>query len=239
MTRPLLMDLFCGLGGAAHGYVRAGFDVVGVDVKPQPDYLGSGALAFVQGDALVVGATLLKQGWRGRPFATVHASPPCAAYTAIVNGTNAGKGDHPRLYEPTAHLLDESGLAYVIENPAARPDLVLCGSQLPSDPKWGVLRHRRFELGRWEMPRGLVPEHQMHAGYVRGWRHGVYREGTWPDGRTYVAIYGKGGGKATLPEARAALGIHWSEDLAQTTQAIPPAFTQVIGQGLRHWMGYL
>jgi hypothetical protein len=37
-SRPRLLDLFCGAGGASVGYHRAGFDVTGVDNKPHPDY---------------------------------------------------------------------------------------------------------------------------------------------------------------------------------------------------------
>ena len=68
---PKLLDLFCCQGGASAGYVAAGFDVVGVDLDPQPRY----PYEFHQADALdYLGA----HGWE---FDAIHASPPCQAFT--------------------------------------------------------------------------------------------------------------------------------------------------------------
>jgi hypothetical protein len=84
----------------------------------------------------------------------------------------------------------------------------------------GVTRHRKIELGGWSTDK---PTHLEHRGYVRGWRHGEYRDGP------YVAAYGDGGGKATVPEMQEAMGIPWTDVRKELTEAIPPAYTEWIG----------
>ena len=96
---PRVLDLFCGAGGAAMGYQRAGFYVVGVDIDPQPNYCGD---EFVQLDALALLDTYLTDG-EGIPFDVIHASPPCQAYAGLA----AKDGRHPRLIEPVQQLFGE------------------------------------------------------------------------------------------------------------------------------------
>lgn len=209
--RPLLLDLFCGAGGAAVGYHRAGFDVVGVDVEPQPDY----PFEFLQMNALGVAP-----GWVRWEFDAVHASPPCQNQAAITKGTNAHRRHlHPDLYPETAALLRAIGLPYVIENPSARPDLILCGEMFGL----AVLRHRRFEIGGWE---ATAPAHRPHRGRVAGMRHGQWFEGP------YFAVYGQGGGKGTVAQWQAAMGIDWTANRKSIAEAIPPAYTELIGRQL-------
>src|SRR3954469_10861978 len=84
-ARPRLLDLFCGAGGAAVGYHRAGFDVVGVDIASQPHY----PFRVTKADALIALSRLLEDGYldphfgrlRLADFATIHASPPCQRWT--------------------------------------------------------------------------------------------------------------------------------------------------------------
>ncbi|MEV4425006.1 DNA methylase [Streptomyces sp. NPDC049602] len=217
-ARPLLLDLYSCAGGAGTGYHRAGFDVVGVDIAPRPNY----PFAFVQADALEYLSNLIATGEIER-YAFVHTSPPCQAGCALTVGTNRSMGwggTHVDLVPPTRVLLEASGLPYVIEQPNGkaeiRKDVWLCGEMF----SLGVLRHRNFELGRWSTAQ---PAHPKHRGYVRGHRHGVYRDGP------YVAPYGKGGGKATVPEMQAAMGITWTDVREELTEAIPPAFSQWLG----------
>ena len=128
--KPRLLDLFCGAGGAAMGYHRVGFEVVGVDIKPQPHY----PFEFHQADAL----TFPLEG-----FAAYHASPPCQGYSAMQHFIRCRR-DHPDLLAPTRERLQSTGRLYVIENVGGSPlqgHLMLCGTMfgLP------IIRHRFFE----------------------------------------------------------------------------------------------
>lgn len=207
-----ILDLFCGAGGAAVGYHRAGFDVVGVDIAPQPNY----PFKFHQKDAFLFAMVMADE------FDAVHASPPCQGYTGLTTGTNAGRTAQPKLVGRTRQLLEALGVKFVIENVQGsdvRRDLTLCGEMFGL----GVIRHRYFELGGWSMP---TPAHVKHRGRVQGWRHGVYHEGP------YAAVYGDGGGKGSLDDWRAAMDTPWMQTRHEIAESIPPAYTEHIGASL-------
>ncbi|MFI1925749.1 DNA methylase [Streptomyces sp. NBC_00377] len=217
--RPRLLDLFSCAGGAAMGYHRAGFAVDGCDVADRPNY----PFPCHHGDALAYLAALITSGEIER-YAFAHASPPCQHGCALTVGTNASQGwgrTHVDLVAPTRELLDRTGLPYVIEQPNGRAkirkDLSLCGEMFGL----GVIRHRNFELGGWTIERLA---HVPHRGRVRGWRHGEYFDGP------YVAAYGDGGGKPSVPELQTAMGITWTDVREELTEAIPPAYTEHIGR---------
>ena len=207
MDRPRLLDLFCGAGGAAMGYHRAGFDVTGVDNRPQPRY----PFAFMQADAL----EYVRE--HGREFDAIHASPPCQRYVRTAKQSGTAE-QHPNLIAPTRAALDATGKPYVIENVPAAPlvnPLVLCGTMFDLR----VIRHRAFETSPaiW-----FAPHPCAHP------RIGPGRRGNEGTGE-YVSVYGHFAG---VPKARRALGIDWAMTQSELAQAIPPAFTHFIGRHL-------
>jgi DNA (cytosine-5)-methyltransferase 1 len=209
LRRPRVLDLFCCAGGAGMGYYRAGFDVTGVDIAPRPNY----PFAFVQADALEYAVE------HAQEFDLVHASPPCQYSCALTKGTNRGR-QYINLIPQTRELFAELGVPCVIENVQGaelRKDLVLCGEMF----NLAVLRHRYFEIEFW--PTNSRP-HQPHRGPVRGWRHGIWRDGP------YIAAYGKGGGKGSVTEMQQAMDITWTSVHEELTEAIPPAYTEYIGR---------
>jgi DNA (cytosine-5)-methyltransferase 1 len=132
--RPRLLDLFCGAGGAAMGYHRAGFDVIGVDLNPQPRY----PFEFHQADAM----TYPLGG-----FDAIHASPPCQAFSVA---TQHARGDHADLLTPTRDRLLRQDAPWVIENVPGAPlrvDVKLCGCMFGL----GRLRRERWFETSWRM----------------------------------------------------------------------------------------
>lgn len=207
-----VLDLFCGVGGASRGYADARFEVVGVDINPQPDY----PYEFVEADALHT-LPLMSQ------FDLIHASPPCQYDAAITRGTNKHlRHTYADLIEPVREMIVASGKPYVIENPAAQPNVVLCGEMFGLK----VIRHRNFELGGWTAE---SPEHLKHRGRVAGMRHGEWFTGP------YFAVYGNGGGKGTVPQWQDAMGIDWTDNRKSIAEAIPPAYTRYIGEQFINW----
>jgi len=205
--RLRLLDLFCGAGGASAGYHAAGFDVVGVDHRPQPDY----PFPFIQADALTVDLS---------GFDVVAASPPCQRWST---GTPLERrADHPDLIDPVRQRLRAAVAApggpwaYVIENVPGAPlhePVTVCGDTL----RLGVRRHRLFESNaplrgtpcwhdRADLPVAVYGTYNQHSR--------ARREAGVPAPSTEIA--------------RAAMGIDWMPWPA-LTQAIPPAYTFWLG----------
>lgn len=221
MSRPKLLDLFCCAGGAGSGYARAGFDVVGVDIEPQPRYPHE----FVQADAVEYLAE------HGREFDAIHASPPCQAFSAMRHMPDAK--DHPELIEPTRELLAALDVPWVIENVVGAPmqnPLLLCGSMFGLGAEgFQLRRHRQFESNVFMFSpdecQHRDPTIGIYGGHVRC-RSGNYWRGSTVDFPGYD--------KKALAVA-AMGGTDWMT-MNQMSEAIPPAYTEYIGTQL---IGYL
>lgn len=202
---PVLLDLFCKAGGAGMGYHRAGFDVVGVDIEPQPNY----PFEFVQADAMTFDL---------RGFDAIHASPPCQGYSKAMRHLSRGAA---MLIDETRERLNASGVPWVIENVQGAPlttcttlfgehGVILCGSMFGLK----LWRHRLFETSfairppqacdHREPP--INPTRRSSAAKVRE-EYGMNPETVW----------------------RAEMDVPWmGKDEAR--QAIPPSFTEWIGR---------
>lgn len=219
-NRPRLLDLFCCAGGAGVGYHRAGFEVVGVDINPQPRY----PFKFIQADVMHLDLQIL------RSFDAIHASPPCQSYSDLAKRN--GNGDKwPRLIEPVREMLQHSGRPYVIENVEGSPlidPVVLCGTMFP---ELRVLRHRLFEASFFI----LEPPHPRHP-LVHTFDKRKNHYGKTNEWKDYVQV--TGGGNCTLAAARAAMGIDWMTK-NELNEAIPPAYTEYVGAALMQYIGAL
>lgn len=211
--KPRLLDLFCGAGGCSMGYHLAGFEVVGVDIEPQPHY----PFEFVQADAL----TFDLDG-----FDFYHASPVCKGYTTC---NLSPRERYPKLIGDVRARLQATGKPFIIENVYGakrdlKANLMLCASMfgLP------MQRHRLFEIGNTNV--FMVPPGPCrHEGATIS----VVGHSVWDSSQTGTPR--KDGRKrpdsVSADIGRAAMQTPWmtKEEMAQ---AIPPVYTEWIGRQL-------
>lgn len=228
--KPRLLDLFCGAGGAAMGYHRAGFEVVGVDIKPQPHY----PFEFVQGDALEYLSAVIETGWdhASREIQGIHASPPCLRFTRMQR-LRKNAAAHKDQIGPTRELLEQTGLPWVMENvedSTLGPHIVICGSMF--DPPMEIRWHRLFEAN-WDIQTPVWPcRHKLQASRMypgtpngSGNRPGAFVVNPFASGTSHEVC-------------AAAKGIDWIPSEGRfrpnvsINDAIPPAYTEFIGHQL-------
>ena len=209
-----LLDLFCGAGGASVGYRRAGFEVVGVDIVDQPNY----PYEFIQADALEIDLS---------GYDAIHASPPCQGYCWSTARYRAKGKTYPDLIGATRDLLIDSGKPYVIENVPTAPLInptYLEGTMFGL----GVIRRRCFETNWW-LPQPMYIKHRKpikqlsKIGPIRILTKSAYCQ---------VTTSGSDGWSCRLADWRVAMGIDWMTR-SEIKEAIPPAYTEYIGQYLR------
>lgn len=202
MKRLKALDLFCGAGGASYGIWQSGFDVVGVDINPQPEY----PFPFIQANALDIDF---------QKFDFVWASPPCQAFTAYKRRKN-----HVRpvenLIPQVREKLEKSGVKYCIENVPGAPlyePVMLCGSMFGLD----VRRHRLFETNfKVDQPkcRHDRQEPRFPPATNRKNLRKTVEVGVW---------------RIPLDVQQKAMGIKWMQRKT-LSQAIPPAYSNYIAR---------
>lgn len=203
------LDLFCGAGGASMGLHRAGFDVVGVDVRPQPRY----PFRFVQADALAPPFEL-------NSFDFIWASPPCQAYSVAAHGERSRGREYPDLVAPVRRMLAASGVPYSIENVPGAPLIHPTKLRGTMFPELKVIRERWFETSWFMMqplqvtePRGLLVRHGYVSVAGNGTQSWAYKQGL----------------RWLTADMRRAMGIDWM-NRGELSQAIPPAYAEFIGR---------
>jgi DNA (cytosine-5)-methyltransferase 1 len=198
------------------GYHRAGFEVIGVDINPQPDY----PFHFIQADAIEYMGR--DQRELGRPlghtmewdFDAIHASPPCQLFSRAgrLRDAQGGKASSLDLLTPTLERFADLDIPWIVENVPGAPldGIVLCGSSFGLK----VRRHRVF-ASNVELT-NLPCDHKGQGRPV-----GVYHvmgDSIPSGGRT----------AANLEEGQEAMGIDWMP-WKSLKESIPPAYTEHLG----------
>ena len=218
MTKPLALDLFCGGGGACIGMQWAGFEVVGIDIKPRPNYPSH----FIQADAHNLPVSI-------DDFSFVWASPPCQEFSVGTKCRKGGKKDCPNLIPQTRTLLDSHPFTCIenVPNAPLRPDLVLNGATfgLPF-----ICRKRIFELS-WFMfspillsPPKIIPE--------KGFTVTVCK--TSSNNKRIIEKRRRMGLKSSVPKdvRKTVMGIPYFQDMTndEIGESVPPAYSEFIAR---------
>jgi len=213
------LDLFCGAGGVSTGLERAGFDVWGVDIHPQPNY----PFDFIQADALNVCLD---------DFDFIWASPPCQGYSGHVSSMDSEyvptRGmNEPLLIDPIRERLIATGKPYIIENVyGARwwlhDPIMLCGTMfnLP------IARHRLFESNLTLKP----PEHPKCRGVAK--RFALENDWEYRD----MSVTGKGRHAGTAERWKQIMGITHHMTQHEIVESIPPPYAEYLGNQVREWI---
>lgn len=235
----IALDLFCGVGGVSAGLMDAGFEVYGIDIEPQPDYINPGS--FVRGDAL----RKMKEFIDGVDF--IWASPPCQSYSWAASRWKEVK--RKDLVAATRNALEKTGKPYIIENVVQAPlikerSITVTGPQVGLVPRYseggllerngkryipGVIKMRRFESNLPLEPFAKVGTPGLEGG-----------PGSVPAG-DYVTLAGHGGnnppGLNRLDVWIQSSGINWmfsersaAEQKHSIAEAIPPAMAAALGK---------
>jgi len=214
-----LLDLYCGAGGSAVGYYRAGFtQIVGIDINPQKHY----PFEFIQRDALTFLQDYFLEDWPEeykwtyKPFQLIHASPPCQKFSSLRSKKEVD------LIEETRVLLKEIGIPYIIENVPQAPlidPIQLCGGFFNLGASGYYLkRHRHFE-SNLKLTGTPCNHFEKYAISVHG-------GGAWNNkDRSKI----RGGYKGSKKECEEAMGIDWM-NRNELAQAIPPSYTEFLGK---------
>lgn len=196
----ILLDLFCGSGGAAMGYHRAldesntPHEIIGIDINSMPNY----PFTFIQGDALEYAYA------HGKDYNFIHASPPCQRYSRMQH-IHKNQEKHPDLIDPTRKILSHIHKPYVIENVIGAPlfdYFMLCGTMfnLP------IAKHRLFETSMKISVSSMYCDHSNI--------YDPYHGGEQARGERY--------------KLAKAIGVTWNMTRPEVREAIPPAFTRFI-----------
>jgi len=210
-----LLDLFCGAGMSSDGYVQAGFDVSGIDVKNQRHY----PYNFRQDDALAV-----LESDEPEQFDVIHASPPCQLHTRARHLRTAQGGDSrfDDLLTPTIALLRErwSHKVWVVENVPGAPGMEAAAIECGSSYGLGVRRHRLFLSNLL-----LFSSECRHAEQGRPW--GVYHRlgDSIPDG---------GRTAETIEQAREVMGVERPIPFSGLKEGFPPHYTEHVGRQIEN-----